>query len=366
MVRFIRRMVCVVLAISLFVFSASFAFAVDVSLGAFFPSFSKFALYSGDYSFNSDLYKPLTGTDGFVYPSGGSVLSYDVVLPSVTFTDSFLFTLLNVDINMTNGNSTFFYDAYGSNAGYYTTTFSFRSSNPLPEDFQLVLYPYYQASQASALPSSDFSFSYSSEPVVGTQDYLNIVTISYALSLYNGNFALQFTFTNVGTLSNVTNISVANSFFRASESSSGGTLFNMIRSGFDSILGFLGVNRDKDESNYNAVTDPTTNDEISEAQGMIDTVEGFESSLHGNITTEFDKVDFTTPTNLAAPVAFVADKVTKSVNALGGGFQPLVFVPLTLGIMLIVLGRGVTALGSLAKSVSHSVSRSRSSKGGDG
>lgn len=361
MVRFIRRMVSITLAISLFVFSASFAFSVDLSLGGFYPSFTSFALYSGDYSFNSDLYKPLSGADGFVYPSGGSVLSYDAVLPSVTFSNGFLFTLLNIDVNMTNGNSSFHYYAYGSNAGYYTTTFSFRASSPLPSDFQLVLYPYYNAAQASALPESDFSFSYSSEPVIGTGDYLNIVTISYALSLYNGNFALQFTFNNIGTISNVTNISVANSFFRAVESSSGGSLFNMIRSGFDSILGFLGVNRDKDESNYNAVTDPTTNGEIEEAQGMIDTVDGFESSLHGNITTEFDKVDFTTPTNLAAPVAFVADKVTKSVNALGGGFQPLVFVPLTLGIMLIFLGRGVTALGSLAKSVS----RSRS-KGGDG
>lgn len=366
MFRFIRRMVCITLAISLFVFSASFAFAVDVSFEGFYPSFTNFTLQSGSYIFNSELYKPLSGADGFSYPPGGSVLSYEASLPSVTFDGSFLFNLFNIGVNMTNGSSTFNYYPLGCNAGYYTTTFSFRSSNPLPDDFALVLYSYYNGTQPSALSESDFSYSYSSQSVLGSNDFLNIVTISYALSLNTNNFGLQFTFINTGTITNVTKVSVANSFFRAPESSSSASLFDMIRSGFDNILGFLGVNRDKDESNYNAVTDPTTNAEIDEAQGMIDTVEGFESSLHGNINTEFDKVDFTTPTNLASPVAFVADKVTKSVNALGGGFQPLVFVPLTLGIMLIMLGRGVTALGSLAKSVSHSVSRSRSNKGGDG
>lgn len=147
-------------------------------------------------------------------------------------------------------------------------------------------------------------------------------------------------------------------------------LFSFVQDNFVSLTGNIGsyfsalFNRmDQQEDDYQAVTDPSTSQDIQEAQGMIDTVEGFESQLHANITTEFDKIDFTTPTNLAAPVAYIGDKVTRSMNSLGN-YQPLIFVPLTLGIMLIMLGRGVSALGSLVSSSSRAVARIRSK--GDG
>lgn len=148
------------------------------------------------------------------------------------------------------------------------------------------------------------------------------------------------------------------------------SLFSSVQDSFLSLTGNVGsyfsalFNRmDQQEDDYAAVTDPSTSQEIQETQDMIDTVEDFESQLHGNITTEFDKIDFTTPTNLAAPVAYVGDKITRSMNSLGN-FQPLIFVPLVLGIMLVMLGRGVSALGHLGSSVARASIRIRSKGGG--
>lgn len=381
-----RRLLGGVLAISLFVCSSLSAFAIVYQVEPNFPVLQFFQL--NDYSGNLiDSLDYLSGENAININEGG--------FTSYSYRPSSAFSLgvndagnagINFFARQLRGAVSLASDAVfqilpkAPAAGIYIATFSFLSDYDITSvsgvGTRLRIYDYTTSSSTSSRFRFDSYPEFSLSSAASTDGlYYNTVTLYVDMPLLYGeadssvnriDYNLLVSGLPTDALYYNLNFSFSslNLDLPLSSSISDRSYFgSILTSGFERMVSALRTLISKNDSEYIAVTDPSTSQEIQEAQGMIDTVEGFESQLHANITTEFDKIDFTTPTNLAAPVAYIGDKVTRSMNSLGN-YQPLIFVPLTLGIMLIMLGRGVSALGSLVSSSSRAVARIRS-KGDD-
>lgn len=365
MFRVFRKLFGGVLAISLILFHSVLGFAAVYDFTNSFPAFSRVRFMSDSQeilNYNAYYISSSSTVDSIHYPTDGNLTKYSNSFSSFDSSSNLGFWLYSEDvaIESSNGNS-LFYDSVSPASGFYTIVFSFSSSN----DISSLMSTATQTSRFLASTEDyrftpenityDFSFLRPQNPTGSNDKYLNYITINFFLPsfpfrqcqfnyyLYHDDFSIQ----------DIDNLSVSTSFLSNIDyTDKQDSLLLTLQKGFDKVISSLFGFRDADDQIYTTITDPSTSEEIQEAQGMIDTVENFESQLHSNIVTEFDKIDFTTPTNLAAPVAYVGDKITRSMNSLGN-YQPLVFVPLVLGIMLIMLGRGVSALGSFGSAATR-------------
>lgn len=113
---------------------------------------------------------------------------------------------------------------------------------------------------------------------------------------------------------------------------------------FDKLIGTIKGNSVSDDDNASRAAAEADNQSVSQAQSGIQQVEAFESSLNSSIGASVNQIDFTLPTNFGQALGAVGYIFTSCFNALGG-YQIVITIPLILGIMLILIGRGTLALG---------------------
>lgn len=122
--------------------------------------------------------------------------------------------------------------------------------------------------------------------------------------------------------------------------------FNKLISGIGSI-GSKITQQDQDAAD--AANDSTLRDDTASKSQDIDTIESFESSMLDGMNSNLDNVDFTVPTNFGAAATFVSWIVRGMFNRLGG-YQIVIVFPLIIGLTLLLIGRGQSALGRIMSS----------------
>lgn len=131
-----------------------------------------------------------------------------------------------------------------------------------------------------------------------------------------------------------------------------------ISSGFQKIASFL-TQRDEDAAQAEESAD---HEAVSEAQSQVSEIEAFESGLNSSISESVSDIDFTVPSSFGAALGAVGFVFGGMFSDLGG-YQIVITIPLILGIMLVLIGRGTMALGRI---VSANARASRQSdKGGE-
>lgn len=113
---------------------------------------------------------------------------------------------------------------------------------------------------------------------------------------------------------------------------------------FDKLIGTIkGNSVADDDTAARAVSDELT-ESNSQAQSKIEQIESFESNLNSDVSVTLSNIDLTVPNSFSAPLSFIGYVVTSVFNRLGN-YQVIVIVPLILGIVLLMIGRGLIALG---------------------
>lgn len=120
-----------------------------------------------------------------------------------------------------------------------------------------------------------------------------------------------------------------------------GGLKSGISSGFSKIAGLI---TKQDSEAEEAVSDSSANSEAAVVSEKVSNIETFENDMINGAASQLENVDFTVPTSFGAASAFVGYIVTGVFNRLGG-YQAVISVPLTFGLLLLLLGRGERALG---------------------
>lgn len=115
-----------------------------------------------------------------------------------------------------------------------------------------------------------------------------------------------------------------------------------IKSGFYNLGHLFNANRD-DAEDAAANKDQEA---VEDAQSKIAEAEEFEASLNSDIETGVSEIEteyMTIPDSFGSAIGFAGWVFTSFYNALGG-YQVLVYVPLVLGIVLLLIGRGGRSL----------------------
>lgn len=89
---------------------------------------------------------------------------------------------------------------------------------------------------------------------------------------------------------------------------------------------------------------------VSEASSAVQEIHQFESDLNTNITSSVSQIDFTVPSTSGFLGAMGAISVVfGSIFENLGAYQFIITIPLILGILLLLLGRGMSTLGHIQK-----------------
>lgn len=131
---------------------------------------------------------------------------------------------------------------------------------------------------------------------------------------------------------------------------------------FDKLIGTIKANSVSDDDNAAQAEESADREAVSEAQSQVSQIEVFESGLNSSITESVSDIDFTVPSSFGAALGAVGFVFGGLFSDLGG-YQIVITIPLILGIMLVLIGRGTLALGRII-SLNARAAR-RSDKGGE-
>lgn len=136
----------------------------------------------------------------------------------------------------------------------------------------------------------------------------------------------------------------------------------LLASWFDKLIGTIKANSVSDDDKAAQAEESADREAVSDAQSQVSEIEAFESGLNSSITESVSDIDFTVPSSFGAALGAVGFVFGSLFSDLGG-YQIVITIPLILGIMLILVGRGTMALGRIV-SANARTSR-RSDKGGE-
>ena len=115
-----------------------------------------------------------------------------------------------------------------------------------------------------------------------------------------------------------------------------------IASGFAHISDLI-KKRDNDASEAASNAD---NSQLQNVQSEISNIEQFETITNNAIQSQMQNIDFSIPSSYGGALAAISFMFTSIFNSLGV-YQYVIMMPLVLGIMLLLLGRGSLALGHI-------------------
>lgn len=118
----------------------------------------------------------------------------------------------------------------------------------------------------------------------------------------------------------------------------------LLGSWFDKLIGTIKANSVSDDDKAAQAEESADREAVSEAQSQVSEIKSFESSLNSSITQSVSNIDFTVPSSFGAALGAVSFIFGSLFTDLGG-YQVVITIPLILGIMLILIGRGTLALG---------------------
>lgn len=113
---------------------------------------------------------------------------------------------------------------------------------------------------------------------------------------------------------------------------------------FDKLIGTIKANSVSDDDKAAQAEESADREAVSEAQSQVSEIEVFESGLNSSITESVSDIDFTVPSSFGAALGAVGFVFGGLFSDLGG-YQIVITIPLILGIMLVLIGRGTMALG---------------------
>lgn len=113
---------------------------------------------------------------------------------------------------------------------------------------------------------------------------------------------------------------------------------------FDKLIGTIKANSVSDDDKAAQAEESADREAVSEAQSQVSQIEAFESGLNSSITESVSDIDFTVPSSFGAALGAVGFVFGGLFSDLGG-YQIVITIPLILGIMLVLIGRGTMALG---------------------
>lgn len=113
---------------------------------------------------------------------------------------------------------------------------------------------------------------------------------------------------------------------------------------FDKLIGTIKANSVSDDDKAAQAEESADREAVSEAQSQVSQIEAFESGLNSSITESVSDIDFTVPSSFGSALGVVGFVFGGLFSDLGG-YQIVITIPLILGIMLVLIGRGSMALG---------------------
>lgn len=150
---------------------------------------------------------------------------------------------------------------------------------------------------------------------------------------------------------------------RFEEANSTQSLSILLGTWFDKLIGTIKANSVSDDDKAAQAEESADREAVSEAQSQVSEIKSFESSLNSSITESVSNIDFTIPSSFGAALGAVGFVFGGLFSDLGG-YQIVITIPLILGIMLILIGRGTLALGRIVSSNARAARRGEH-KGGE-
>lgn len=177
----------------------------------------------------------------------------------------------------------------------------------------------------------DFNNSYNNQRVQLEFQTYNIPVHLYRFGISSNAFAYQDTVTGIAGLS-----AQLGNWFSGIKTG--------ISSGFVKIQNLL-MQRDNDAS---SAASSANSSGVSSASSTIAEIESFEAGLNADINTNVAQIDFALPTGSGFTGALGAvSYIFGEVFGALGIYQYMLTIPLILGVMLLLLGRGQAALGRI-------------------
>lgn len=200
-----------------------------------------------------------------------------------------------------------------------------------------------------AVDVSDLRFTLSSSARQVVQ-FMTVINIPESVSSITSGRVQLTLYTNSNVSAPITRFGVNTGGFEYRDTVSGigglsvqlSNLFSGIKSQLGGIAQLLRLQQDDAQQ---AASDADRS-AVSEASSAVQEIHQFESDLNTNITSSVSQIDFSVPSASGFLGAMGAISVVMgSIFENLGGYQFIITIPLILGILLLLLGRGMSALG---------------------
>lgn len=404
----LKRFACVAAALVV-AFSLSLSSFASDSVQVPFPYFGRVRLSKGSTAIytGSNGSDPITGITTSITDSSTGTTYYNIdIYPFGSFRKTFDTGSQTITYNVPSyhiiGDSTVLPyhqsasdETHGTFTKPYTGTISSGSSSVAYQNNSIaggdyVLFGYFEYARGSVSSVDDIFTGSSWVRVMSGSHFVDVNDLQFSkvYSGASGNDVVQFTcsFTvpysmtfssirlSIGTKSSFTSpiigfgISSGGFEYTDSVNSIGGLsgelaswfsgLKSGISSGFQKIASLITSNRD----DAAAAEESADHEAVSEAQSQVSEIESFESSLNSSITQSVSNIDFTVPSSFGSALGAIGFVFGGLFSDLGG-YQVVITIPLILGIMLILIGRGTIALGRIVSANARAARRS--DKGGE-
>ena len=360
----IRRVLAVIVALSLFVCTVVVGFATGTTIRFnryIFPTFTRVAFYghTGSISYGPVNYN---ASPSWIY---GLPSSCTVSLSSLSTPFRFLFLSIRGEDKTTyvhDGNSQqqeYYYD--GVKAGYYTshitftTPFSFSSSD-LSSVTASVAYSVGSGVTANYL-TTDVSCVFVSSSSSGdsyTYSFSVSYYIPYDLDISKRDFQIRLNLSKFITISSCT-FSTGYGFYNPSAPFNpvdqdigdvlGSNFSNLMSHNsllFSNLISFFKLQQSYQDKDYNDAVPDGLPGQQDEAQKQLEDYEQKEQQIFDNLDTSLDNLNLgqyqNFDTSIVSSMTFINRYVTKGFDGLGN-FKIILFLPMVIGIGLSVIGR---------------------------
>lgn len=358
----IKRVLAVIVALSLFVCTAVVGFATGTTIrfqDYYFPHFTNVSVYSGSSSSVVSSYS--------FSPRWYSGLPSSCDLSNINFSTLSFFLFVsgrNMTTYASDGNSKQQeFQFRGIKPGYYTSVVSFSTNSALSDSFI-----------SSIRPAVSFRFSGDTSYLVdATISNFSLISKTTNASKYNYSFSVTYfcpsdyslispgSYLQLGFLFPssifISDISFVSSpyFFSSSapfnpvDQPMGdviGSYFDELMSfqsgAFQSLISYFLSQQGTEDKNYSDAVPDGLPGQQDEAQKQLDDYEQKEQQIFDNLDTSLDNLNLGQyqkfDTSIVSSMTFINRYVTKGFDGLGN-FKIILFLPMVIGIGLSVIGR---------------------------